>query len=843
MPTLPDPTCWTLDPLTRRLACNGEPVSLGERAFDLLVALAAAPGRVVETDALLQQVWPGRVIEENNLHVHMAALRKLLGPDAIRTVRGRGYQLTRPVAAVPSGSATGPAPAGAIGRLPPLIGRDRELAQLLDLLAGHRCVSVVGPAGMGKTRLALAAAVALDEAADVVLVELADADAGSSVAEAASRALGISLPGLQAPLAELLDVLRTRRLLLVLDNCEHRMPEVSALISRLLQGTEGVRVLATSQLALRASGEQVMRLGPLALPAPGASPVQVRRAGAVALLGARLAVQSPGVALEDLDAARLEDVVDICRGLDGLPLAIELAAARVPLLGLAGVRQRLGQQMQLLGGGSRGAGARHQTLRTALAWSHALLSEDERRALRRLGVLAGSFSLTLARQVLADRPDDDWPVLDLLQGLLDKSLLVPLPVDHDAPPRLRLLESTRAFAQEQLKDSGDGPAAFDRLTEAMLGLFERGDGPLAYDASAAETLARGRELDNLRATLDGLAVQPALALRHIELVVASAWIWSRLGLRAEGVRRCRQALDRVDTSTPPRLEARLQLAWASAVHRRGAPGDAAAAARARDLYEGLGDRLGRFRALSVLAAIHALDGREAEGMAALEELADTFDPGWGAVQWAAYHYQMGYSLAQLDHDAQVLALRDRGQAHLRHFGDDAAHATALVGLAQLAWVTGDLAEALATAERAVATARRARSDGRLGIALGDLATYLVDAGRVNEALPLAREAVGLRALDGSLGLLLDQLAMLAAARGRHEEAALALGRAIGLLPSDVARVPERGRERVLGNEDAAVGTEQGPGFGPHDDRGPVMVVGVDVRQLSARAGPAPVRPV
>ena len=788
---------WTLDTLQRRLACNGQAVELGERAFDLLASLAAAPGRVVDTESLMQQLWPGRSVDENNLHVHVSALRRLLGQDAIRTVRGRGYQLTRALdaadtAAVAANTAweQGERP----GR-PPLIGRDTELALLLDLLRQQRSVTVTGTAGVGKTTLALAAVRTLAAGATEV-VELAGLADSVPLAEVVARRLGISLPGLQQAQDELLDVLRPRRLLLLLDNCEHRAQEAGRLADGLLRATEGVRLLATSQVALKHHGEQLLRLGALALPAPAATPAEARAAGAVALFCARVAAHAPGFAPED--PARLADVLAICERLDGLPLALELAAARVPLLGLAGVRQRLGQPLKLLAGGALAAPARQQSLRAALEWSHALLSEAEQRALRRLAVFSSSFSLNLAQQLLAEPGDDaDWQVLDLLHGLLDKSLLVQQPVvpalaGAEALPRLRLLESTRHFAQQQLLASGESEAMSLRLAGAMLRLFERGEGPRSWDASRPQTQSCLGELEHLREALEFLAGQPAQALPHIELAGASAWIWSRVGLRSEGLRRCRQALDRVDARTPARLEARLQLVWATLAHRRGAAGDIEAATRAADLYRELGDRLGRFRALSILAATHALDGNESQGMAALEELAESFDPGWGLVQWGAYHMIMGFSLAQLDHDADMLALADSSISQVQHLDDDEAIANTWVAMAQMAGVTGDLEAALAHSQRGLDAARRLGAAGRLGVALGDRATYLVELGRVEEALPLAREAVALRAQDGSLGLMLDQLAQLACARGQFREAALALGRA------EVHHAWRRGRrERYL----------------------------------------------
>jgi DNA-binding winged helix-turn-helix (wHTH) protein len=282
---------WTIDPHTRQLAIDGQPAPVGERAFDLLMVLAAAAGTVVATDTLLRRVWPGRVVEENNLHVHVAALRKLLGPDVIRTVSGRGYQLTPPpddgpAHAEPAAASLRPSPGNLPRALWPLVGREGDLQTLRQLLSRQRTVTVTGPAGVGKTSLALAMAreLAASATGGAWMVELAGTAGGADatpLAESVARVLGISLPGLQQADDELVDVLRQRPMLLVLDNCEHRAHEAGQLVDRLTHDTASVRVLATSQVPLQHRAEQVFRLGTLALPPPDATAAEARAAGAV----------------------------------------------------------------------------------------------------------------------------------------------------------------------------------------------------------------------------------------------------------------------------------------------------------------------------------------------------------------------------------------------------------------------------------------------------------------------------------------------------------------------------------------------------------------------------------
>ena len=807
----------------RKLLVDGVPVRLGGRAFDLLVALADRAGRVTHKDELLQAVWPGKVVEENRLQVLISALRKLLGADAIRTVSGRGYLLdllferrAAPRPPRPPMGALGAArPAAALSTrlphdLPPLIGRDPDLLALRALLAQHRVVTVVGPGGVGKTRLALAAAISAQQQADaearsVHLIELAGVAEGAPVAEAVARALGIGLAGLHAATAELVDVLETRDLLLVLDNCEHRLREVGELVDALARHAPRVRVLATSQLPLACRSEQVLRLASLAVPQDRATLAEVLACGSVALLIERVRSRDPAFAV---DAGNAADAVTICQRLDGLPLAIELAAARVPLLGLAGLRQRLDEHLRVLAAGPGRERElrpeRQRTLRAAIEWSHALLNADERRIFRRLGVFAGSFSLTAAEvvaaepvaaePVAAEPADGETDQLDRLQALVDKSLVLRadrLAISGEGPGegpaggassvddgvRLRLMESTRAFALEQLEAVGETGLVMQRLCAAMLSTFDLSAEQRAQHIGGDIAQARAADIGNLRAVLDWLGSQPAMALRHVELAGAAAWIWPRVGLRLEGLRRCRDALERIDAATPAALEARLQLGFARQVHRRATAEDCAAAQRAATLYAQLGDMPTRFQAFSILAHMRALRGEEAPTMAALEAMADAFDPAGHEVQWGTYFFTTGHALAQLGRLEEATAVTE--QARRMVDGHPSLSAQAVFGMAsaQMEALNGRFGAAPVHAKRGLDVARRLGASGRLGMLLGDMATYLTELNRLDEAVVHAREAVEVRSNDGTLWLQLDQLAQLACARGRLREAALALGRA------------------------------------------------------------------
>ena len=507
-----------LQPGERRLLVDGKPAALGARALDLLIALATQPDHLLTKTELLDIVWPGLVVEEANLQMQVSNLRKLLGPDAIATVPGRGYRFVAPVEPAPAAPQAAPAapaaaaaaasasPAATAGPVQRLIGRDIDRAALDAMLASAGCVTIVGTAGVGKT--SLARQLAAGWAARSAFVDLASLSRGDEVPDAVARALHMQLDDGDRG-EQILRALAAEPLLLVLDNAEHVVQAVAELVGR-LKALADLRLLVTSQLPLNVAGERTYRLLPLALPA-AAEP----RSGddAVALLVERIVAADRRF---EATAANQPLLEAICTQLDGLPLALEMAAARVPALGLSGVRDALSERFAMLTRGHRDATTRHRTLRNALDWSYRLLDGPEQRVFRTLGVFSAGFTLDLAVALLADGTEgagNRWDVIDQLATLIDHSLLV---ASADDPPRYHLLETMRAFAAEQLVAAGEEPVAREREARALLALFDR-FGTLGRVTPGNEIKALCvAEMDNVR---DAIA---AVRERDLELAVRLA---------------------------------------------------------------------------------------------------------------------------------------------------------------------------------------------------------------------------------------------------------------------------------------------------------------------------------
>jgi predicted ATPase/DNA-binding winged helix-turn-helix (wHTH) protein len=750
---------FELRPAKRELLVDAQPASLGARALDVLLALVERRDRVVTKNELLDVVWPGMVVEENNLQVQVSTLRKLLGAGTIATLPGRGYRFTAALdqggtggsvladaTAAPAARSPPSAASGAVeGRpatnlpaaLPRLFGRAADLGAVRALLDAHRLVTIVGAGGIGKSRLAQAVAhQAVGAAADGVwMVELAALTDARLLSNAIAQALQCNLRGGDAAPDELAAVLADRDLLLVLDNCEHLLDDVAALVEALLARAPRLRVLATSQEPLRAAAEQQYRLRPLHI--PDAQSFAVNDDGALALFEARVKAADPRFAL---NAENAGVAADICRQLDGLPLAIEFAAARVGTLGLLPVRDKLDARFKLLTGGARATLRRHQTLRAALEWSHNLLADAERTVFRRLGAFAGGFTIELAQAVVTDDALDEWAVLDILSALVDKSLVV---VEEGESPRYRLLESARAFALEQLAAVGETDALLERHALAMRDFLQRVDGinldgNLRTHEFAALVVP---EIDNLRAApawarRDGCDPQVALALAaHAGSLIDYA------NECADWLPPLRKLVE--DGNVDPALAARYWRALAAGNMATRVPqtDQLEAARRARALYDALGQprralssliQQARREALLVPSAAQAsiAEARSLLGPDAPAEFRIILSRVAGTL--ALSEGRVGNALAH--HREEVSAARSSGDWRVELIG--------WTNVLNAVWLAGPLEDAAREATEVVGALRRRPGEaGDMGALLANAAGIMSELGRLDEAAAITRECL------------------------------------------------------------------------------------------------------
>ncbi len=459
----------------RVLRRDGRVLPLGGRALDILIYLADRPGEVIAKQELIDHVWSDVTVDEGSLRVHVAAIRKALGDGQfgngyITNIKGRGYSFVGTVVLLAGGTENRNANFSPQGRLPVrpimMIGRDKVVSEVSDKLRNERFVTLLGPGGIGKTTIALsvARAVAEEFAGKVHFVDLESLTDQRHVAGVVATSLGLALKS-KDPGLELVDLVRSQKILIVLDSCEHVIETVALLAEQLYQESEQVYLLTTSRELLKVGGEHCCRVLPLDFPPDGSEQTAnaVLRYPAAQLLARRVAARAGSFVLTDEEAPF---VAEMCRKLDGIPLAIELAAGQVAALGLKNTLARL----ELLKLAHRSAVARHQTLKATLDWSYNLLSDGERIVLRRIAPFVGQFTLEGARYVAGELGIGIGEIFDAIAGLIEKSLIATRIDETQA--QYRLLDTTRAYALEKLEEHAEVDVVLRRHAEYVAGYLE-----------------------------------------------------------------------------------------------------------------------------------------------------------------------------------------------------------------------------------------------------------------------------------------------------------------------------------------------------------------------------------
>jgi predicted ATPase/class 3 adenylate cyclase len=709
----------------------------------------------------------GEMPEQNGLKdLGAHRLKDLTRPEHV-------YQLIAPdlPEAFPALRSLGSFPNNLPPQLTSFVGRDEEVGEIKELLKDHRLVTLVGTGGAGKTRCAIQVGAELfDGFSDGVwLVELAPIADASLVPASVARVLGVREAPNRPLLDTLLGYLKPRQLLLVVDNCEHVIDEVRAVGAAILQGAPGVSILATSRESLSIAGERVFRLPSLSVP-PRERVTTAKAAlpyGAVALFADRAAAVDARFALTDENAPIVSEIVS---RLDGIPLAIELAAARVNVLSPQQLVQKLNERFRVLTGGDRSALPRHRTMRALIDWSYDLLSDREQGFFRKLSIFAGGFTLSAASAVCGDDATDELAVLDVLSSLVDKSLVQSNP---EGDQRYRLLESTRQYAREKLLESDEHPAVARRHAEAFLALAQRLEQAYNTTPDGVWFAQVEPELENWRAALDWALTGRADVLLGQRLVAALARVWAFL-MAAEGLRWIRAAQQAADLATPPNIVGELDLAETQLNGVLGLQkASYAAAERALARYRNLGDPWGIAHAQRNAGRGLIFMGRISEGETLVREALAAFQKLGAPTLAGASLENLAIARSAAGDLAGARKFYGEALAIFKASGAERLAAAVATNLAEAEFRDGNALAALTLAQQALATDRAAIFTGRTAFLMCNIAAYLVALARYDEARMSAREGLTMaRTLryEVTVAWALQHLAAVAALRPNGDPA-------------------------------------------------------------------------
>jgi len=621
---------FRLFPKSRLLEKEGEPLHVGGRALDILILLAERPGEVVDKRELVKRIWADVNVDEGSLRFHVAALRKVLGDTGksaryVLNVPGRGYCFVAPFAeAAPQVASVSEdiiPPRSLPAQLAKMVGREEVIEKISNGLTHYRFMSVVGPGGIGKTAVAVTVGHrrAADFGGQVFFVDFGPLRDAGHVTTTIASVLGLAVSS-EDPTPAILTFLKTAPALLIFDSCEHVLDALTPLVERIVREAPQLRVLATSRESFRSEGERIFRLFPLDCPPEreGLDAAEVLAYPAAQLFVERIAQSSGPFRLSAEDAPL---VARICRRLDGIALAIELAAGRVDAYGIAGTASLLDSRFSLQWRGRRTAVPRHRTLAAALDWSYDLLPPAESATLRRLSVFAGPFAPEAAAAVAAGDGLSASETLEAIDSLVTKSLISP---SGSRALRYRLLDTTRTYALGKLSELGENGAFARRHAEHFRDFFERAGADTSTPLPAWLS-TYGGELDNVRAALDWAFAAGGDARLGIALTAAAVPLWVRLSLFAECRERCKTALaalgdDRDDDRI--RMQLLSALGW-SLMYGEGRAREARPILETTlELAESLDDKDFRLRALWGLCIDQFNNGQFGKARALADRFAD-----------------------------------------------------------------------------------------------------------------------------------------------------------------------------------------------------------------------------
>lgn len=755
---------FALDTVTYELRRSGDRIRLARQPMDLLLLLLERPGELVSREVIGSALWTDDVFVDREAGMHTAVLkiRQALGdstesPHFVETVPGRGYRIVASVEVVAHAPLQGsavhspalePLPSARRHNLPAeltsFVGRRKELVELPGLIASSRLLSLTGAGGVGKTRLAVRLASGLpNEFSDGVwLVDLAPLSVPDLVAQTIATSLGVRESPSRSIREALLEHVRDRELLLVLDTCEHLVGACAAVAETLLRGAPGLRIVATSRESLGVPGEIVYRVPSLSLPderASGSGDAAMESEATQLFIERAITIDTTF----RMNPDNAETIVRICRRLDGIPLAIELAAARILILSPEQLEARLEHRFRLLTGGARTAVARQRTLEATVEWSYQLLSDTERLLLCRLSVFPASWTLEAAEAVCGGDPIDDTDMVELLSRLVGKSLLA---FDGRAggERRYRMLESVRQYARDRLVEAGVADDLRERHFAVFFNEF-RGVLRVLRGPDQVPCLRRLRsEQENVRAALEWALASTTRGEDGVELAGGLFWYWTMQALYEEG----RYWLER---AVAVRASALLQATvWIGVAH------------------------------------MHYFQGRHVEAAAAgTMALSLCHESGEAGVTSRALFMQALTAFELGDHpqaSARALAALEEADAS----SEPVDRGGPLMILANVALMTGDLDRAQQLYDESIEVHRRAGESWGLSILLSIAAGLCTVRDDFDQARLQAAEALSLcEELDDPRGLAwsLDVFAGLLAAGGHADGAARLWGASDALLES------------------------------------------------------------